>query len=150
MQWFQTRINHKILATNKFLCKIKVTNDPKCSFCAISEETIEHLLWECNYVKDFLHEAINWLSEHNIHIPLEEKSFLFGLFKNQDNEVNKLVLMEIKYYIYFAKCSKNNLRLSVLKQRLKLVYQTQQYASILENQYETFQVNWQNFHNLFI
>ena len=150
MQWFQTRINHKILATNKFLCKIKVTNDPKCSFCAISEETIEHLLWECNYVKDFLHEAINWLSEHNIHIHLEEKSFLFGLFKNQDNEVNKLVLMEIKYYIYFAKCSKNNLRLSVLKQRLKLVYQTQQYASILENKYEIFQVKWQNFHTLFI
>ena len=93
--------------------------------------------------------SVNIIIIH-IHVHLEEKSFLFGLFKNQDNEVNKLVLMEIKYYIYFAKCSKNNLRLSVLKQRLKLVYQTQQYASILENRYETFQVKWQNFHNLFI
>ena len=34
MQWFQTRINHKILATNKFLCKINIINNPKCSFCA--------------------------------------------------------------------------------------------------------------------
>ena len=41
--------------------------------------------------KGFLHEAINWLSGHNIHIHLEEKSFLFGLFKNQENEVNKKV-----------------------------------------------------------
>ena len=95
---------------------------------------------------------IVFLRKHcfNIHIHVEEKSFLFGLFKNQGNEVNKLVLMEIKYYIYFAKCSKNILRLSVLKQRLKIEYQTQQYASILENKYETFQVKWQNFHNLFI
>ena len=81
MQWFQIRINHKILATNKFLCKIKVTNDPKCSFCAISEETIELLLWECNYVKDFLHEAIHWLSEHNIHIHLEENHFFLDYLK---------------------------------------------------------------------
>ena len=27
VQWFQTRINHEILATNTFLCKIKLTND---------------------------------------------------------------------------------------------------------------------------
>ena len=31
MQWFQTRINHNILATNKFLTKIKIINDPKYS-----------------------------------------------------------------------------------------------------------------------
>ena len=148
MQWFQTRINHKILATNKFLCKIKVTNDPKCFFCSVSDETIEHLLWECNIVKGFLHETINWLSDHNIVINLDEKSFLFGISKNQENDVNKLVLMEIKYYIYYAKCNKNNIRLSVLKQRLKLLYQTLQQASILEDKYENVQVKWQNYHNL--
>ena len=148
MQWFQTRINHKILATNKFLCKIKVTNDPKCFFCSVSDETIEHLLWECNIVKGFLHETINWLSDHNIALNLDEKSFLFGISKNQENNINKLVLMEIKYYIYYAKCSKNNIKLSVLKQRLKLLYQTHQQASILEDKYENFQVKWQNYHNL--
>ena len=56
--------------------------------------------------------------------------------------------MEIKYYIYYAKCSKNNIKLSVLKQRLKLLYQTHQQASILEDKYENFQVKWQNYHNL--
>lgn len=47
MQWFQTRINHKILATNKFLCKIKITDDSKCFFCKVSEETIEAII-DCN------------------------------------------------------------------------------------------------------
>ena len=108
MQWFQTRINHKILATNKFLCKINIINNPKCSFCAQADETIEHLLWECEYIQKFLQEVISWLSDQMIYLDLDEKSFLFGIFKNQENDVNKLVVMEIKYYIYFAKCSKSN------------------------------------------
>ena len=41
VQWFQTRINHIILATNTFLCKFKLTNDPKCTFCSKADETIE-------------------------------------------------------------------------------------------------------------
>ena len=100
VQWYQTRINHKILATNTFLCKIKETNDPKCTFCSKEDETIEHVLWECNCVKKFINEITTWLSQHNIHITLDEKSFLFGQLPNQESEANKLVLMEMKYYIY--------------------------------------------------
>ena len=43
VQWFQTRINHKILAANTFLCKNKLRNDRKCTFCSIADETIEHV-----------------------------------------------------------------------------------------------------------
>ena len=35
-----------------------------------------------------------------MHITLDEKSSLFGLLPNQESEANKLVLMEMKYYIY--------------------------------------------------
>ena len=77
MQWFQIRINHNILATNKFLTKIKIINDPKCSFCSQEDETIEHLLWECEHVQKFLHDTISWLNDQNIHLDLNEKSFLF-------------------------------------------------------------------------
>ena len=73
VQWFQTRINHNILATNTFLCKIKLTNDPKCTFCSKADETIEHVVWECNCVKKFINVVITWLSQHNIHITLDEK-----------------------------------------------------------------------------
>ena len=31
--WFQYRIIHRILATNKYLHAIKIKNDPLCSFC---------------------------------------------------------------------------------------------------------------------
>ena len=42
IQGFQTRITHKSLATNTFLCSIKVTNDSRCTFCSLVDETIEH------------------------------------------------------------------------------------------------------------
>ena len=144
-QWFQTRINHKILATNTFLHKIKITNDPKCTFCAEADETIEHLLWECDYVQKFINEVISWLSQQGIYIILDETSFLFGLLLLED-DVNKLVLMEIKYYIYYARCSKSRLSLTVLKQRLKLQYQTYKQASVQSNTYELFHTKWQNYH----
>ena len=115
VQWFQTRINHKILATNTFLCKIKLTNDRKYTFCSKEDETIEHVLWECNCVKKFINEVTTWVSQHNIHITLDKKPFLLGLLPDQESEANKLALMEMKYYIYYARCSNNNMGLTVLK-----------------------------------
>ena len=63
------------------------------------------------------------------------------MFENQENNVNKLVVMEIKYIIFFAKCSKNNISLIVLIHRLKLLYQIYKQVSILEEKYETFKQN---------
>ena len=50
---FQIRINHLILEANTLLCKIKLIGDPKCTFCTKTDETIEHLLHECECVKQF-------------------------------------------------------------------------------------------------
>ena len=148
VQWFQSRINHKILATNTLLYNMKLIEDPKCTFCNKRDETIEHLLWECECVKRFLNESILWLSQHGIHITLNEKSVIFGIDPDQKSDINKLVLMEIKYYIYYARCSKNNMNLTVLQHRLKLLYQTYKYSSISTGKYENFQTNWQNYHKL--
>ena len=87
-QWFQSRINHKILATNTYLYKIKLIGDPKCTFCNKTDETIEHLLWECEHVKSFLNETISWLIQHGIYITLNEKSFIFGKI-----QIRKVILI---------------------------------------------------------
>ena len=38
-QWFQMRINHRILGTNALLFKMKIIDNPLCFFCNLSEET---------------------------------------------------------------------------------------------------------------
>ena len=98
--------------------------------------------------KVFLNDTISWLIQHGIHIILNEKSFIFGIDPYQKSDINKLVLIEIKYYIYYARCSKSNMNLKVLKHRLELLYQTYKYSSISTGKYENFQTNRQNYHNL--
>ena len=90
-----------------------------------------------------------FLGIKSIQITLDEKSFLFGLLPDQENEANKLVLMEMKYYIYYARCSNNNMGLTVLKNRLTLLYQTKRQASIIESKHGIFQTKWQKYHALF-
>ena len=48
--------------------------------------------------------------------------------------------MEIKYYIHYSRCNKNNMNLTVLKHRLKLLYQTHKQALISERKYDAFQI----------
>ena len=54
LQWFQFRVNHCILTTNSYLCKIGLTNNPLCVLCFLERETIIHILWECKEVQNFL------------------------------------------------------------------------------------------------
>ena len=49
-----------------------------------------------------LNVTISWLIQHGIHITLIKKSFTSGRDPDQRSDVNKLVLMEIKYYMQDA------------------------------------------------
>ena len=42
LQCFQYNMLHRILPTNTFLFRIGCKNTPKCRFCNIQNETIEH------------------------------------------------------------------------------------------------------------
>ena len=61
LRWFQLRIIHRILATNRYLTIIKIQNDSNCSFCKVEEETIIHLFSECDVVNNFLISFENWI-----------------------------------------------------------------------------------------
>ena len=53
MQWIQTRINHRILPTKKYLYNMKYVLSPRCSLCQ-KEETINHMLWQCQESQNLL------------------------------------------------------------------------------------------------
>ena len=48
---FQFKYLHRIIATNKYLFKCKLSNSNLCDFCDENIETIEHLFWECKYIQ---------------------------------------------------------------------------------------------------
>ena len=53
LQWFQYRINHRILGTNRLMFKMGIVDKENCSFCNHFSETILHLFCECRYVDQF-------------------------------------------------------------------------------------------------
>ncbi len=47
LQVFQFKVLHRIIATNQWLCKKKIIDNPHCSDCTDQVETIEHMLLNC-------------------------------------------------------------------------------------------------------
>ena len=52
LQWFQYRINHRLLSTKSYLYKVKIADSPLCPSCQV-DETIMHMLWDCPETQTF-------------------------------------------------------------------------------------------------
>lgn len=143
LQWFQYRINHKILATNNYLFKINIITSPICVFCNQEDETIEHLLWDCCIVQEFFHRVNNLLSDFNIQLPLNKKDFLFSIEDYKQKKLIQLIILEIKYYIYTARCLKQKPNTTALRHSLKMFYWIHKQLAINNGGLDTFLVTWQ-------
>ena len=52
LQSFQYKYVNRIIPTNKYLYKCKLTNSNLCVFCQEYIETQEHLFWECRIIQE--------------------------------------------------------------------------------------------------
>ena len=81
-------------------------NSTRCEECNLYIETIEHLFWECQAVKNFwLTFVDNWNINHNSDINLDFKDIIYGynivdLFS--EKAINLLLLI-VKGFIYQCK-----------------------------------------------
>ena len=90
--WFQFRIFHHILTTNKFAYKIWISDSPLCIFWDSEEETIVHVLWECDNMQRFLHHIETWLQSYDFQFQFEKLSFLLvnSMERNESNLIMSL------------------------------------------------------------
>ena len=101
----QYKIVHRYLATNKFLYKIGKVDAPRCNFCFLYVQTVEHVIYSCLMVKNFWFQVIEKLNlVLPLNISLTEKNILFGYLwdDNTSDFVNKIILYG-KYYIMRCK-----------------------------------------------
>ncbi|XP_063415179.1 uncharacterized protein LOC134697074 [Mytilus trossulus] len=123
LQWLQYRFNHRILATNKFLHKIKIYDNPNCTFCNREIETLEHLFWECEHTQLLLEQIENWFLTNGISVLFTQEVFLFGnSAKISKGNAENTIFLTIKQYIYNSRCFKKNLTLNSVKEKMKYVY----------------------------
>ena len=88
--------------TNKFLHKIGLVPLFLCTFCKRENESIEHLLIECDYSNKFWQDLINWFNTIDIKVEaLSEIDKIFGLWKRHtDFHLLNHFLILAKQHIY--------------------------------------------------
>ena len=122
---FQFKLLHNILPTNSILYRWKLTDSPRCCFCFISNETIDHLFCSCpNTITLYLHIK-EWLLKKDIVLPdLSISKVLIGIQPRQRNCLINHIILIFKYCVYSCRNNEQNLNLnyfiSLLKEKEKI------------------------------
>ena len=126
---FQYKVLHRRIATNDFLTKIGVRDDPNCSFCNREQENLLHLFWSCPKVASFWHDLIVRLTllhitpEHYTIDPLVALGLKPDSSKNHP-QINFSCLLA-RYYIWMSKRKETAPKLEGFLQYLKSIYNTE-------------------------
>ena len=126
---FQYKVLHRRIATNDFLTKIGVRDDPNCSFCNGEQEKLLHLFWSCPKVASFWHDLIVRLTllhitpEHYTIDPLVALGLKPDSSKNHP-QINFSCLLA-RYYIWMSKRKETAPKIEGFLQYLKSIYNTE-------------------------
>ena len=151
-KWFQLRILHRIISTNKFLYVINVKDSNKCSFCNAHIETILHLFYECTVVQGFWNAFFQWLKgecPHLSNLHPSNKDIIFGInnLSQTDVVVNLFILLG-KQFIYKCKLNNNNLYIQQFKLFIKTVYNTDKFVAYKNCSWNKFNRKWLKYKNM--
>ena len=102
--WFQYRILHRILCTNKLLFTLKIRTSPLCSICNTTAESIPQLLYFCPTVNNIWHCIEDWILQcTNNAVNFDALTVLLCLPGKNNTGLNLIILLA-KYHIY--QCSR--------------------------------------------
>jgi len=104
---FQLKLIHRIVVTKKELYRYGIKTDDECLYCG-EHDSIDHTFIDCEFVKNFIKNEINWLNvvnNSNFTPTIEEK--LFGIMSGPDDKIllqkfNYATLF-MRFYIYTCK-----------------------------------------------
>ena len=77
LRWLQYRILVKNLHTNDILSRYRRDVQNFCSFCTRERETISHLFYNCNIVRQFYTTLSNLLLQLGLYFEINVKKCLF-------------------------------------------------------------------------
>ena len=150
LRWFQLRLMHHVLTTNRSVAKFKREQCHLCEFCKTHSETIHHLLWKCNKVNSFwtdLAQIINIRCKHSHKFKLDEQLVLFGKSKNiSTDSICDLIILMAKFYIYRCKVQGNVLNCRVF---INEIFNRYCVEKLVFKDSVRFRNNWQPYMNIF-
>ena len=119
LRFFQYRLINRRLVTYFLRAKWDDTVSDRCTFCNEVPETVIHMLWECNKVKEIWKYLERWLS-YMLQIPvtLNMVNVICNNIKGPWADLINTVVLIAKQYIYATKCTKADLSFLSLAQEI--------------------------------
>ena len=146
---FQYKFLHRIIPTNKFLYKCKLSNTNLCDFCSSSVENIDHIFWECTIIQNILSELHMWLNSNGIIFNLSKEILFFGeLNVNPYKDIINFILILIKYYILKTKYQKYTPSFHIFKKILCSRIQIEEQIALSKDNLEKHKKKWDILSNI--
>ena len=148
LQWFQYRINHRIIGTNYLLKKMSLIADDLCTFCNNTAETILHLFWTCHISKEFFTQLLHYINTkcNTNFIEWTAKDILFGSNK-LDKPMNTMLLLA-KLFLYYSKLKKIRPNFDEFKKQLIGRYHSERFIAAQNFRLQTFEATWGKYKKL--
>ena len=131
---------HRRIATNDFLTKIGIRENPNCSFWNEEQEKLLHLFWSCPKVVTFWHELVVRLTLIKItseHYTIEPLVGLKPDVSKNYQQINFSFFLA-RYYIWISKRKETSPKVEGFLQYLKSIY------DIETNAETTFPKKWES------
>ena len=146
LRWFQSRILHRLLPTEKYLFLCGITDEPVCNFCHVEEQTIVHLMMECTFVqqfwKEFQEDIVN-RNIFNVNLTVDTRIVLFGVKENvQTDPVLDFLILYAKFFIYKCKLDNKLPTLQAFRPIIKHRYILEKYKAVVNCRLAEFYQAW--------
>ena len=146
LRWFQYRLIHRILPTQRYLYLRKLSNDPICNLCNESEQDICHLFFDCPIVLEFWSKLEDLLKDKCLHcrnIRISQRLVMFGYLENfvSDTVFDYIILIG-KFFLYKCKLNDQIPTIEHFILTLKGRYKIERYVATIREKKEVFNKNW--------
>ena len=105
----------------------------KCTFCNIFIETIEHLFYDCVYIKQIWEDLFNWVYEKcSLRIGFSRGEIILNN-SNDDLKIFNLIFMIVKKQIHTIRCLKTRPNFNSIKYHITQYYKAEEKIALKNN-----------------
>ena len=149
--WLQYRILHRILGTNEYLYKSKISQSDLCRLCGKESESIEHLFAYCDQTIALWNNIKTWfLSKIAFNLEFTDHTKILCYTKQDKNfwPIN-FILMITRHYIFSCAQKRKKPNIFYLQNIIKARYEDHKTLSKLNSKNEIFSKKWQIWEGIF-
>jgi hypothetical protein len=123
---------------------IGFTETDKCTLCKNVKETIKHLMWDCEFSKNFWNDFTNWIKKDlNLYIDLNFKIICFGLLDENFDCLKNMLLLLGKRYIYRCRVEEKPLSFFVFREWIKIFEKSERVIATRNNKLCKHRIKWE-------